>query len=511
MGRTFLRQDAQIRNSVTYDDTKAAGSTMESSPVDIEADLNCVRSQIKRLFLADASGDWFQDVDAIGGVKRGVKALATDLYDLESKKLLFRAQVLTDITVTAAQNWEVLSVAGSEAPSEVAAVGAGTANGAVVAVLAGDVGAHALTEVAGQNALNPKNLVIVRDATTGDPILSGGKTVYGLIQAETGTLDGETFNDTTKQVQISFVRENATADDLEACPVADIATKSVNYAYVRRINLDGVPEQAFLGGMFVDQSAGVDVTLDNAIDNQSGPATQTQSIEWRISDTYSLKWQTSDGLLDLLAIIPNVAGDEIEINIDTLDVNNALDADFLNGATFDSGGTGVRVGVTQGYIDTASADLGIRAGAELYLDDANQTGSTWAQTTGIKLSDTTAEWDAFEVAYGEVSLLNAIVAAKNSGRSKTSATVTSAIPANTDAGGTGGGSNLDAQLGDYNTKTFVTDVDVFLNGKLLRNGADAAANNDVYPGTSKSLGQLKFEFALHASPGNPDQITMLIY
>ena len=32
--------------------------------------------------------------------------------------------------------------------------------------------------------------------------------------------------------------------------------------------------------------------------------------------------------------------------------------------------------------------------------------------------------------------------------------------------------------------------------QLLRSGANAAANNDVYPGTSLANGQLKFEFAL---------------
>jgi hypothetical protein len=40
----------------------------------------------------------------------------------------------------------------------------------------------------------------------------------------------------------------------------------------------------------------------------------------------------------------------------------------------------------------------------------------------------------------------------------------------------------------------VDDHDIYLNGALLRSGADASANNDVYPGTSLVAGQLKFEF-----------------
>jgi hypothetical protein len=481
-------------------------------------DLNGVRSQIKRLFLADASGDWYQDVDTIGGVKRGIKALATDLLDIEQKKLIIRTTVLTDVSVTAAQNWEILSFAGSETPTRPIATGANTQG--AVAILSAFSGAgfnvHEMLEVAGVNAINPKNLLGVRDSTTGQPVQSASRDVFGLLQVESTATDGGAFNDTSagNRGKISFVRMTVGLDDLEACPVADIAGKTINYFYRDRYFFDFIPEQAFASDFsFVDQTASTDVTLDQAIDNQSGPATQQQNIDWRIDDTFTLDFQDSTGGTNLLRIAPNAAGDEIEINIDVLDINNTLDADFLNGAVFDSGSAApVRVGVTAGYVDTASADLGIRAGAELFLDDANQTGSTWAQTAGIKLSDTTAEWDAFETAFGEVSLLNAIVAANNSSaRSKTVAIVTANVAADADVGGVGGGANLDAQLGNYSLVTFLTDVDVYLNGNLLRNGANAAANHDVYPGTSAANGQLKFEFALVASPGNPDVITMIVW
>jgi len=96
-------------------------------------------------------------------------------------------------------------------------------------------------------------------------------------------------------------------------------------------------------------------------------------------------------------------------------------------------------------------------------------------------------------------------------RSKTTAAVTANTAADTDVGGAGGGTNLDAQLGDYSLVNFVTDVDVYLNGQLLRNGANAAANHDVYPGTSAATGQVKFEFGVLASPGNPDTITMIVW
>ena len=56
---------------------------------------------------------------------------------------------------------------------------------------------------------------------------------------------------------------------------------------------------------------------------------------------------------------------------------------------------------------------------------------------------------------------------------------------------------------------FVDDVDVFLNGVLLRNGADSSANHDVYPGDTPADGDLKFEFIVKGTGGNPDVITMI--
>jgi hypothetical protein len=515
MARTFLRQVFQIRNSGVYDDTVAAGSTLESAPTTLEDDLNGLRSQMKRAIWDDGAGNWYDDIPTINGKKRAIRDLNADLDDIEEKKFLFHAQgsvTLTDLTVGAGENWYVLNAAGSQTPTETAAVGAGTANGAVVAVLPGDVGSHSLVEVAGPNAISPKNLVLIRQAD--DPnqtIQSAGRDIYGLLQAESGTVDGDTFNDTTKQVQISFVIWNAEGNDLIACPVADIEGKAFNYSYMRRINLDAIPESAFISGIFTDMTASSDVTLDRAIDNQgSSPATQGTNIRVQIADTFSWDFEDSTGASDILSVKAASGADEVEFNVDVFDVNNAADADFLNGAIFDSGGTPIRVGSTTGYIDTASADLGIRAGGELYLDDSNQVGSTWAQTAGIKLSDSTAEWDNFETKFGEVSLLNAIYQAANVAGSnrgtKTTANVTADVAANADVGGVGGGTNLDAQLPDLSVGTFAQH-DVFVNGNLMQPGANSGTDNDYYPGTSLANGQLKFEGDLKIG----DKITVVVW
>lgn len=524
MARTFLRQDTQIRNSDLYDDTLAAGSTLESVPTNIEDDLNSLRSQAKRAIWDDAAGNWYDDIPTINGKKRGIRDLNFDLDDIEEKKVLCRVTVLTDIAVPAAQNWYILSVAGSEAPTLVAAV-ALTQDGAVVAqsALSGagfDV--HELIEVAGPSPINPKNLLVVRDAVTGQMIQSSGRDVFGLLQYESTGVDGAAFDDVSagNRVKISFVRLTSGLDDLEACPVADIENKSINYAYVRRLRFDSMPEDCWLGYPdFVDQVASVDVTLDRAIDNQSGPATQIQTIEVRITDSFAWRFEDSTGARNLLRVAPAVAGDEVTIDADVITFTNPTNnTTFTNGFSADTTGTQLNFGVTAGQIDSAGAltvtsaatfDARIIGANELYLDDGNQTGSTWAQTNGIKLSDTTAEWDNFETAFGEVSLLNAITQAYNASArgTKVYANVTSTTNADTDVGGVGGGANLDAQLPDMSGGTFITDYDVFLNGALLRGGANSGANHDYYPGTSLVNGQLKFEFKVK----NNDVICVVPY
>jgi hypothetical protein len=413
---------------------------MESASVSLLDDLNNIRSQLKRWLAYTDSANWYDDVPTITvesvATTRGIKQIHQHLAELEQHRFLFRASVLTDVTVPSgvyatgsittvataslsdgetfvigdgystactfyfdvtgtyvpgggydatnirvnvsaggdadfvkttcitaidsvgdgllidasdggastvtltadkygtASNVTVtetvsntgfavsgmsggvgdvvtLVVASSEAPSETAAVDGGTANGAVCATLTGDVGSIDLAEVAGVNAINPKNLLVIVDAATQDPIETvDNRTIFGLLQAENGVTDGDTFNDTDKQVQISFVAVNGTGDDMEFIYGDDIQGQDIEYAYVRRLNLDSVPEHAFLAGGFVDLAGAVDVTLNNAIDNQVGPATQQQNIDWRIDDTYTLDFQDSTGGTNLLSIIPNAAGDE---------------------------------------------------------------------------------------------------------------------------------------------------------------------------------------------------------
>lgn len=257
--RTSVRQSTQVRASDTYDDTldPATRSDLETAAANIQEDLNALRSVINKIMRNALTGNWYDDVPSLANIdgetkQRGLSLLNTDLDDLELKRVLCRSQVLTDISVAASENWVILNVSSAEAPTQVSAIGAGTDRGAVTALSAFSAGAfeaNEIIEVAGENAASPKNLVIVRDAANGKPILSSNRAVYGLVQSENTATNGTAFDDVSggDRVKLSFIRQNAAFDGLEACPVGDIASKTINYVYVFRDRLEDFLESCLLG------------------------------------------------------------------------------------------------------------------------------------------------------------------------------------------------------------------------------------------------------------------------
>jgi hypothetical protein len=511
MGRTFIRQDTQIRRSDAYTDNVApTEANYETNPVNIEDDLNNIRSMLNYL-LDLQSGNWWDTITAPvtfeGGAARAVDGLNQDLHDLERKRVLVDVCGIVDVSVPATQNYVVLAL--GELPSNTtAAVGSVTTLGTVCAYNA-TFGAHSLDEVSGSTAISPKNLCAVVDGSTRDPILSSGRVVYALFQSESNT-DGSTLTGTTpNRAQLSFVRINAAGDDLEAVPVSDIESKTINYCSRERKAIEDLNEQDFLRGAIVDVPAGATVTRQVAYDNQGTTPVDVTTNSVLDLEGAGLYWEIRDDLeATLFRITEGSAGGTSTVligsDVDTFDVNAAVN-DFANGVTMDSGGTAIDVGVTAaGAITSAGtlqlvstgADLDLVAGALLTFTDQYQAASTYA--TDFVFSDSSAEWDQFETDFGEVSLLEALHQAYINGsrKPKVYANVTSTTVADTDVGGVGGGANLDAQLPDMSTGTFLTDYDVYLNGDLLRPGADAAANNDYYPGSSLANGQLKFEFTV---------------
>lgn len=397
----------------------------------------------------------------------------------------------------------------SELPSNTtAAIGSVTTLGTVAAYNSG-FGDISLAEVSGSTAISPKNLCTVVDSDTRDPILSSGRVIYALFQTESNT-DGSTMTGTTpNRAQLSFVRINAAGDDLEYVPSSDIAGKEINYSSITRKALEDLTEQDFLKGAEVDVPSAATVTRQVAYDNQGATPVDVTTNATLDLEGAGLVWAIRDDAeATLLEVIEGSAGGTSQVNIrsdvDEFDVDAAV-VDFAEGITVDSGGTALDIGVTTaGTISSAglltlsstSADLKLDAGAYLVFTDQYQSGSGYG--TDLVLSDSSAEWDAYETAFGEVSLLNAMVQAYNHGArgTKVYANVTVTTTADNDVGGVAGGTNLDTQLPDMSGGTFTSDYDVFVNGQLQRPGADAAANNDYYPGTSLANGQLKFEYTV---------------
>jgi len=408
------------------------------------------------------------------------------------------------------ENFVILAL--SELPAQTtAAVGAVTTLGSVVAEHTGTFGQHSLDEVAGPTAISPLNLVHVIDSLTHDSILSNGTLVYGLLQTEDGT-DGHTMTGTTTtRAQISFVRVNTATDDLEAVPASDIAGKTIHYQSHERVRLEDLNEYDFLGGGIVDIPAGTTVTRQVGYDNQGTTPVDLSTNATLDLESAGIVWAIRDDLeATLFSITEGSAGGTSVValgsDVDTFDVNAAVN-DFAAGATLNSGGTRpIAVGVTDGVIETTAGNLRINSAAELYLDDVNQTGSTWAQTDGIKLSETTAEWDAFETAFGEVSLLNAIQQAYSGQiRTKVQATLTANVALSNDVNGPGTPhANTDVDLAPFDQVTFNSDVDVFLNGELMR------YTDDVVAGGTPAAGDLQFLFALKGTGTKPDQITVIV-
>lgn len=523
MPLTLLRQDDDIRKSDVYDDTITPSATnYETTPASLEDDLNTLRSQVQNLLNRNGAsfpgGNWYDDVSAPitfeSGSKRGVNELNQQLHDLERKRVLVAAdKYLVDITVGAGNNFVVLSLA-QLPPNTTAAVGAVTTRGTVSAFHSGTFGTHSLDEVTGSSAIAPKNLCTVVDGNTHDPILSSDRIVYALFQVESNT-DGQTLTGTTpNRAQLSFVRINSVGDDLEAVPVADIENKVIHYSVPERKALEDLSEQDFLRGAVTDVPASATVTRQVGYNNQG-----TTPVDLTTNATLDLEgpgliWAIRDDLEAVLfRIIEGSAGgtSEVELgaDVDLFDVR-AAQSNFVNGASFDTAGTPIQVAETSGVIERA-ADLTVRASGagELILDDSYRPSSTWS-LSGIRLADSASEWSAFETEFGEVSLLAAIKAASDSAPARLFHVASANVAADADIGGPATtANNLDVNWPDGFVSVGILNTHVFLNGRLMRPGANASANNDYYPGTSFTAGNVELKFERAVKLG--DQFASYVY
>ena len=506
MARTFIRQDTQIRNSTgSYaSNITPSLSNYETTATTILDDLNNIRSQIQNFINRNGTsfpaGNWYDDLSAPSGLDtflgtpRGINKLNTELHGLERKRVLTQFASLADVLVSGSQNWAVLGPGelpspGIANPFAVAVGISSVVTGTVAA--SGSIGSWSIELVSGSTVISPKNLCTIVTGSNRDPLLSNGKTVYALFQ--TDKLDGQLL--VGGDAQLSFVRVTDTGDGLEAVPAIDIQNKVINYVSVTRKALEDLSEQDFLRGAEIDvPSAQSGVNRQNVYDNQ-GTTTVTSNFDatldlavtkfWEIgSATSATLFKVTDGNATTNTVL-------IDTAVNSFDVN-AQDVDFDQGIKVDTGGTDIHLGVNAGVIETlGSNDLRMLAAGELLLDDGNQAGSTWSATNGIKLSDASSDWDLFKEAYGEVSILSGSAQAKRRNKIYSTVTPDSPVAADTDIVYP---TNIDTELPQLASGSFLYDYDVYLNGELMRPGASAGDNHDYYPGTTDK--SLKFEFQL---------------
>jgi hypothetical protein len=168
--------------------------------------------------------------------------------------------------------------------------------------------------------------------------------------------------------------------------------------------------------------------------------------------------------------------------------------------------------VTDGVVESTAGILEMKAATVLSFDDSYSPVG-WSLTEGVHLSDSGQEWTDFEANFGgEVSLMNAINQAfKNQKRTKVQAVLTQNVPATNDVNGPSYANNTNVDLLPFDLvpTSFVQNVEVYLNGELLRNNATGGAE-DVYPGSLPAQGDLRFTFALKGTGAKPDQLTVIV-
>jgi len=494
MTATLLRLD-QVRKTDNPNDQLIAADieTIETDAVDGVDFLTGELSQIKRVIHGSATGNWFDDFNTDFGGDASLKALF-NRATLEAKLAIAYRLNLVDVTVTALQNWMELTSTGK--PDKNIAI-ASTKKGAVSAQLAGAIGSHSLAEISGADALHPKNLVQMFDGSTGDAILSDGRRVSALLQVGVAATDGSAFGDSgNDQGQLSFVRPNAAFNDLEACPVADIAGKVVVYAFSNRDSLNDMADVEFRGDLDAVDPSGITVSLDAAYDGGNFMTVDGSDVDIRLADTKSWIFRKGSGGAVLVKILRTDAGTADQFLIDSavdLFTVKAGANDFWEGITVDSNGQDMNLGVTGGQIDSSglaivatATDVAVTAADDILL-------TTGRQDTPIALDDSTvgAIGDLFSQSFASVAA--AIKYAGEHGG------VDMSLKLYTAAGNFAKGDNIAAAIQDItanpidmNTIGGVTQL-VFLNGRLMV-GGNGTTKNDIYAGTTPASGDLKVDF-----------------
>lgn len=224
-----VSQVDQVNSSTQFDDTLSVLDA-ETSSVNLETDLNFIRSAIKQI-----TGELSWLTLPVSTIKQ----LASQIGVV--KLVTYYRSEYQSVFVPNTRNYATLSAAGSY-PSEVIAL-TDTSRGAIAAELATVSGAnHSLAQASSES-----NLVLIRDADTLEVITDiGGETVYGLLQVALGSIDGSAFSGAgINSAQISLVSRDRLTGNLQEANVLYVQNRNIQYSFHKREAFTDIEEDAF--------------------------------------------------------------------------------------------------------------------------------------------------------------------------------------------------------------------------------------------------------------------------
>lgn len=519
MAINAIRQDIQVQPSFSYAQNKAAGVAAVTSSGGLEDDLNFMRSAMARWIDSTGATNWYDDVYTnAGNQKYGIKQLSDALYASTQQLFTISAGVYAGISVPAGQNYVILSVQNNQAPSGPLAIGLNT-KGAVVAQSTQNgaaFGTNELTMVAGQDSLSPLNKLTIRNNANGNPVEdSQAGDIFGLLQVESTATDGATANDSVggNRVKISFVKIDYANKVLKAADPADVGGVTINYLYRTQLPFSQLPRGALSSqGGFVDNIGVADVNMTRAVANQAGsPVPVPQPLLFQVPNGSSFKVQSANGGQDFLAVVPTASGTTAAVNVNQWTVTSTSSSSFSQGAVFAGSTQPVNVGTTLGQIDSAGLTVASTGGnplklqstAQVAIKDAYIAQSNWTSTQ-INVASGAADYNAYKGAFGEVSILQGMVAASKAANHQIAygQITQTLVPANTNITGAGSSPNLSVQFPDYSAiASYQASIKVMFNGVLLIPGT----TKGWYPGTSKATGDIMLTFAVRGG-ATPDTL-----
>lgn len=280
-----LEQEFQVRHSRTYLDNLSPGSGLETpgaSNQNVEWDLNALRTIVKRLLDPVGVTKWYQDIAAAGYDSFGLK-------QIHDKTFAFRSPITpgtNDFTLVGSVQGVLIDAAKLVGGSGLIAVGpSSTTEGGYIAAteanftVAGTLGVGLSTALDGDGIL--LNKVDILDDATNEPPSDVGVTVFGLLQALTGTADGAAVAGSgSENLQISFYKIDPGTDTITA-----VSLPAGVYHF-------GLPRQR----RFYSISRGALISGVDSLPDAIGPGLSPIRLPWREIDITSATVAANDPL-----------------------------------------------------------------------------------------------------------------------------------------------------------------------------------------------------------------------